>query len=365
MDRGPREFNLEQFRAGNFERWRVMREQLLEEGWTRHYLWEKGQVLDWNAEATDQDAPSLYIMPVKPGKGMLIICAGGGFAFKTDIEAKPVAERFYSHDINAAVLDYRVQPYDRATIMKDGIRALRWMRAHKDAKYVIDYCGQSLERAKNAMQPGQKVIRIGVSLMTKNQFTVEQWFRIQALCPNMTFTWVPFTSPVNRDDAYPQQLLKNVDFVAGLVDQKRFDEIGCQLLEISKEPIRVAVPLRHSLSQKDVLEISDLYGQRLMFSWHGWNSHIDAARIDLQHQHPQIRAEECAGYNIGTFNRCAEGEFLVTAIDAWRDVHPMVLIKPVNWSYTVPYGLMYSLEPSKTMKEFLEVFQAVIDMEEL
>ena len=41
-------------------------------------------------------------------RGCLIICAGGGFAFKSWNEALPVAEFFYERGINVAILDYHV-----------------------------------------------------------------------------------------------------------------------------------------------------------------------------------------------------------------------------------------------------------------
>lgn len=235
---------------------------------------------------------------------------------------------------------------------------------YKEAGYMIDYGRQALERARQAMKLEHKVIRIGVSLMTKNQFTVEQWFRIQALCPDLSFKWVPFTSPTRHESGELQQLLKNIDFIAGMVDPKRFRENGFQSLIISQEPLRVAVALKHPLAQKKQLKVEDLYGQRLLFSREGWNQAIDAVRWELHRNHPQIDVEVCDGYNIGIFNQCAEGDCLVTAIDAWRDLHPMVQIKPVSWSYTVPYGLMYAMEPSKTMEYFLEAFQTVMNLDQ-
>lgn len=77
--------------------------------------------------------------------GMLIICAGGGFIFKSWNEALPVAEFFYEQGINVALLDYHVKREAKLEIIcseetkmagEDGLQAIRYMRAHAE-KYNI------------------------------------------------------------------------------------------------------------------------------------------------------------------------------------------------------------------------------------
>ncbi|NLS45742.1 MAG: alpha/beta hydrolase fold domain-containing protein [Firmicutes bacterium] len=52
--------------------------------------------------------------------------------FKSFNEAKPVAEYFYGAGLNAAILDYRVNPHSRETGCDDGLRAVRFLRANAD-----------------------------------------------------------------------------------------------------------------------------------------------------------------------------------------------------------------------------------------
>jgi len=63
---------------------------------------------------------------------------------------------------------------------------------YHDTKYIIQYCRESVIRAKNAMQGGDNVIRIGTSPMTPAQILVELWPKIHALCPEIKFQLVPF-----------------------------------------------------------------------------------------------------------------------------------------------------------------------------
>lgn len=49
---------------------------------------------------------------------------------------------------------------------------------YRDAKYIIQYCRESVERAKKAMQEKDRVIRIGTSPMTPAQPIVAVWNRV-------------------------------------------------------------------------------------------------------------------------------------------------------------------------------------------
>ena len=46
---------------------------------------------------------------------------------------------------------------------------------YQDAKYIIQYCRDSVTRAKNAMQDNDSMIRMGSSLMTPCRFLMDLW----------------------------------------------------------------------------------------------------------------------------------------------------------------------------------------------
>ena len=81
----------------------------------------------------------LAIKPSKEsGRGMFIVCAGGGFMFKSWNEALPVAEFFYESGIGVAILDYHVKQEGAIEIGgeinrqagDDGLAAIRYLRAN-------------------------------------------------------------------------------------------------------------------------------------------------------------------------------------------------------------------------------------------
>ena len=121
----------------------------------------------------------------------------------------------------------------------------------QDAKYIIQYCKDSVTRAKNAMQAGESVIRIGTSPMTPAQVLVDLWPRLQEDCPGTKFQLVPFDNTPENAREILGNLGKNIDVVAGIFDETMLNLRRCAGLEISREPICCAVSVHHRLAGKD------------------------------------------------------------------------------------------------------------------
>lgn len=81
----------------------------------------------------------------------------------------------------------------------------------------------------------------------------------------------------------------------------------------------------------------------------------DFIRNDLEKNHPQIHIEDTPQfYDLSVFNRCAESGNVLLTIECWRDVHPGLVSIPVNWEYSIPYGLLYSINPDKDVLRLVE-----------
>ena len=231
---------------------------------------------------------------------------------------------------------------------------------YKDSKYIINYCRDSIERAKKAMQKEHGVIRIGSSPMTPAQFLVSLWSKIHEQCPNFRFQLIPFENTPENAREILANLGQNIDVVAGIFDDVMLDVRQCAGLEITREPICVAVSIHHPLAAKERLELTDLYGQRLMLIHRGWSGYVDALRDDLWKNHPKIEIVDFDFYNVEVFNRCENSNDLLMAISKWDSVHPLLKIIPVEWNHTIPFGFLHSPEPSETIQQFLETVQAIM-----
>lgn len=95
-------------------------------------------------------------------------------------------------------------------------------------------------------------------------------------------------------------------------------------------------------------------GENFMLIKRGWNKYLDALRDDLWRDHPQINIIDFDQFTLEAFNRCENGNNVIMTIDAWDNVHPMLKTLPVEWDYTIPYGLLHSPTPSATVGSFLD-----------
>lgn len=233
---------------------------------------------------------------------------------------------------------------------------------YKDSKYIIQYCKDSVIRAKNAMQNGTNMIRIGTSPMTPAQFLVEIWPKIHEHCPDIKFQLIPFENTQENAMGILKNLGQNIDIVAGIFDKTLLDHRKCEGMELVKEPIRCAVSINHRLAEKNRLTIQDLYGENLMLIGRGWNNYVDILRDDIWQHHPQIHIVDFDFYNTNVFNQCENSNDILMAMDNWKDVHPLLKIMPVEWDYTIPFGFLHSPKPSETVQRFLGAVKAAVSL---
>ncbi|MBD5543122.1 MAG: LysR family transcriptional regulator [Lachnospiraceae bacterium] len=229
---------------------------------------------------------------------------------------------------------------------------------YQDTKYIIQYCKDSVIRAKNAMQEDTNVIRIGTSPMTPAQLLMQLWPKIQVHCPDIKFQIVPFENTPENAREILGNLGRNIDVIGGIFDETMLDLRSCAGLELSREQFCCAVSVHHRLAAKDRLHIEDLYGENLMLMRRDWSHHVDRLRDDIWQNHGQIHIVDFDFYSMNVFNRCENSNDVLLAISGWANVHPLLKIIPVEWEYSIPYGLLHAPKPSEAVKRFLAAAQA-------
>ena len=87
----------------------------------------------------------------------------------------------------------------------------------------------------------------------------------------------------------------------------------------------------------------------------------DFIRSDLEKNHPQIHIEDTTRfYDLSVFNRCADTGNILLTIECWRDVHPGLVSIPVNWDYSIPYGLLYSINADRDVLKLVKKAKELI-----
>ena len=231
---------------------------------------------------------------------------------------------------------------------------------YQDAKCIIQYCKDSVTRARNAMQESEEIIRIGTSMMTPAQILVDLWPRLQEYCPDIKFRLVPFENTPENAREILGNLGQNIDVVAGIFDETMLQLRRCAGLEISRESICCAVSIHHRLAVKERLTVNDLHGETLMLMRRNWSHYVDMLRDDLRENHPEISIEDFDFYDVTAFNKCENNNCVLMAIENWKYVHPLLKILPVDWGYTIPFGLLHSPEPSPMVSRFLKAVEKVL-----
>ncbi len=191
---------------------------------------------------------------------------------------------------------------------------------------------------------------------------MDMWSSIHEICPDLKFQLVPFDNTPQNSVEILKNLGKNIDIVAGLFDNNFLKSRKCDGLLLSYEPIRCAVSIYNELAQKSELDVSDLYGKNLMIIHRGWNKCLDIMRDDLIQNHSQINIVDFDMFTLNAFNQCENSDNMMICIDNWENVHPLLKVLPVDWDYCIPFGLLHSLNPSPTVKRFLETVRKVIGL---
>ncbi len=157
-----------------------------------------------------------------------------------------------------------------------------------------------------------------------------------------------------------KNLGQNIDVVAGIFDDTMLNLRNCAGFEISIQPICCAVSIHHRLASKNRLTVQDLYGERLMLMHRNWSHYVDVLRDDIWQNHSQIQIVDFDFYSVDVFNRCENSNDVLMAVQAWDHVHPLLKVIPVEWSHSIPYGLLHSHAPSEAVKHFLSAIQTVL-----
>ena len=231
---------------------------------------------------------------------------------------------------------------------------------YNDAKYLIQYSNESIARAKCVTDDYDTTIRIGSSPMTPTQLLVDLWPKIHKICPEIKFQLIPFENTPENAREILNNLGQNIDVVAGIFDESNFNIKHCKGFEICRVPICCAVSLNHPLAEKDKLSIEDLHGENLMLIHRGWSSYVDRLRDEIWTNHPEIKIVDFNFYNVSVFNQCQNSNDILMVIDAWKGVHPLLKIIPVEWDYSIPYGLLHCDHPSGSVKKLLSAIHTVM-----
>lgn len=224
---------------------------------------------------------------------------------------------------------------------------------YKSAKKIIAQAEEAILQARAIEQNAVKTIRVGSSFLNPSSVLTDLWSKIS---PDSSYKFriIPYSDDHEHILSVVSSLGKDMDFMVGVFASQQMLRMS-NFYEISRYHLCIAVPGSHRLASKSKLSLSDLHGEHLVIVKSGDSLHLDDLREILKMTHPQIVFEDADYfYDVETFNTCEMTGSLLLTLDAWAGIHPSLVTLPVDWNYTVPYGLLFSNNLSETAAGFLD-----------
>lgn len=233
---------------------------------------------------------------------------------------------------------------------------------YEDAKYMISYSAHAIARAKNAAA-GHQIVRIATSVLTDKTLLNRILAVAREMLPELRCQMVPFENTPGVANSLMNHIGEQVDIIIAMCEMRESRTYAVQ--PVSYEPLVIAVPNNHPLAEKRFLRAEDLHGYEMILFSRGFNSDIDILRDDLEQNHPQIRLLDVPFMDLHVFNRADWENVAMIAVEPWKNVHPGLKYIPVDWNYTVPFGMLFAHTPSEETRKFIDAvavyFQDVIE----
>lgn len=226
---------------------------------------------------------------------------------------------------------------------------------YRDAKFMREYSEKSISAALEAAHSFDTTFCVGTSLLNPAKPFMDLWYNMGNEFSDYKLHIVPFED--NHDGIISEigSLGKKFDFLVGVCDSRLWMSL-CRFQPLGRYRKMIAVSRNHRLADRQQVSISDLYGETLMMVEKGDSGINDFIRNDIETNHPYIHIEDTPHfYDMSVFNRCAETGNVLLTIECWKEVHPALVTIPVDWDYSIPYGLLYSKNAPKDVMHFVSI----------
>ncbi|EHI97636.1 transcriptional regulator, LysR family [Clostridium sp. DL-VIII] len=223
---------------------------------------------------------------------------------------------------------------------------------YNEAKKMIRHSNNILVKAKELEERQKFVVHIGVSLMNPSDFLLEQWNKASVRYPNIRLDFVPFEDSVQAFINVLDNLGKRIDLIACPYQTSYWGD-RYNYFHLKDLPMCISYSRIHRLATKTKLTIEDLHEETLIMMKRGLSANNDMLRDCLEQNHPQVQIKDIDFLDYDMLNQIATSNDLIVAAEYGKNIHPLLTILPVDWQYTMPYGLIYTKEPRKEVLQFI------------
>lgn len=223
---------------------------------------------------------------------------------------------------------------------------------YTEAKNIIRHSRSVLQKAKELENKPEYVVHIGVSLMNPAGILLQQWHKASSLYPHIKLEIVPFEDTVPAFQEVLNRLGDKIDMISCPYETNYWGD-RYNSFHMKNLPIRIACSKNHRLAGKESLTLEDLRGETLLLGKKNITSYVDQVRDILEEKHSNVHIKEVEAIDLHLFNHVVSSHDMILSADCWRDVHPLLTTLPVDWEFTMPYGLIYAKDPPSQILQFI------------
>ena len=232
---------------------------------------------------------------------------------------------------------------------------------YNDAKTMIQFSKQALQKARSLADSSETTVRIGTSLLYKCRLLPEIWARISEQYPELKIEILPMTEYQQRGETFAV-LGSKYDLFEGIYGSAGWNGL-CRFLELERTPICCAVPRKHILADKNKITLKELDGNCIVMPIEGVSKEMDDFRNYIAENHPSVKIVDSNYYGVDTFTLCEVNSYILITHPVYRDIHTNLITIPLETTRTLPYGLIYANEPTMAAKKFIDIVKKIHDCE--
>ncbi|WP_103662160.1 LysR family transcriptional regulator [Lactobacillus sp. HT06-2] len=225
---------------------------------------------------------------------------------------------------------------------------------YESAQEINTLIVNSIQKARTIAQDDKVTITIATSLLRSCRPITDLWS--QTRNSKFKIRIIPFEDDPASLHNITIRLGKDIDLIVGPTNEDYLMNNNFDFFNLGDCSCNIAVPQNNRLALKKKLDWTDLAGQTMLLLKKRMSPKIDELRNDIKLNHPQIKIVDTSHfYDMEIFNYCVENNYLMECPSIWENIHPSIISLPMNWDYTLNYGILSSSHSSKEVKEFISL----------
>ena len=231
---------------------------------------------------------------------------------------------------------------------------------YNDAKFIINYTNETIKKAQKIQNQNTHFVTIGTSLICPCNPLLDIWYKVNDKYPEFKIKIVPFEENHSNVLSTLNNNGTTLDFLVSPGDSKDWLK-DFNFFKLGNYRFCIAVPITNPLSKKKEIKFNDLSGEKIAAISTG-NSKQNEELVDkIKSNCKNVEIIDAPlYYDMNLFNKCEENGYLLVTLECWKDIHPAFKTIPISSGESMPYGIIYSKEPSADAIKFLDIIKDVV-----